>query len=81
MEEETEAHGRTVICLRSQSKDVQSWEEKSDLLSWSVGGTFKMFDHRYSRAPTNQNRVISQSIKKGPGGPCWASGTPSVAGS
>lgn len=80
MEEETEAQRGAVICLRSHSKDVQNWEENSDLSSGSVAGRiFKMFNSWYSRAPTNQNRDTCHSTGVGPGGPRWASGTPSGA--
>lgn len=77
MVEKTKAQRRTVICLRSHSKKVQSWEDNSDLLSWSIGVIFKMFNRWYSRAQPIRMRtpatVQEQALEAptGPGGrPC-----------
>lgn len=68
MEEKTEAQRGAVTCLRSHSKEVQSWEWNSNLLSWSAGVMFKMLNCRYSGRRTYQNRDTSHSPATGPGG-------------
>lgn len=70
MEEKTEAQRGAVTCLMSHSKEVQSWEWNSNLLSWSAGVMFKMLNCRYSRRRTHQNRDTSHSPAAGPGGSC-----------
>lgn len=70
MEEEIEAQRGAMTCLRSHSKEVQSWERNSNLLSWSAGPMFKMHKGRYNRRPAHQNRDTSHSPAAGPGGSC-----------